>query len=63
MVKKRTMPVMRKQFLQEPRVLRDLKLKINIEGRELILHGDKILEQVENYPVWVEVGNVICRLL
>jgi hypothetical protein len=30
-------------------------------GRVLILHGNKILEQVENYPAWVEVG-VVCRL-
>lgn len=54
--------MMRKQFLQRPKVPGDLKLRINIEGRELILHGDKILEQIENYPAWVEVGNVICRL-
>lgn len=59
MAKKRTRPVTRKQIARGPKTL---KLRIKVDDRELILHGDTIWEQVDDYPAWVKIGEVICRI-
>lgn len=62
-MKKRTRPVTKKQILRGPKKAQYPNLRLLFyPNKNIILRDGKLFEQVENDPVFFEIGEVVCRI-